>query len=165
MKNPTNPLVAAFWSIAIPGFGQLYNRKYVKAIIFIIMEFAINANSNLNMAIYYTWLFDIPHTQEVVDYKWLLFYPCVYVFAIYDAYHDCCVLNGKAIPPMLPLPFFLTSFLGTIGIILSSGKISFLGLEKVGPIFFGAAILAIGLGFGSWLIFRLFPKRGSSETP
>lgn len=154
MSAPKSPLAAAMWSVAIPGFGQLYNRKFAKGLVLIILEFLINVNSHLNMAIFYSWLFDIPRAQEVIDYQWLLFYPCVYVFAIFDAYHDCCILVGRNYPPLLLLPFFATCFLGTVGIVLSSGAVHFLLLERVGPIFFGVILLLAGLGIGSWAVHR-----------
>ncbi len=31
-----------FWSIALPGFGQLLNGKYLKGGLFIFLEFLIN---------------------------------------------------------------------------------------------------------------------------
>lgn len=152
-----SPLVAALWSVAIPGFGQIYNRHYLKGIIFIIMEFFINLNSHLNVGIYYAWLFDIPHSQQIVDYEWVLFYPCTYVFAIYDAYNDCCTQTGRTISKYVPIPFFITCFSGTVLIIVSSGPVSFLGLEKIGPVFAGSTLLFVGLGLGTWFVNRFFP--------
>jgi TM2 domain-containing membrane protein YozV len=158
MNVPRSPLVAALWSVAIPGFGQLYNRKYVKAVIFIILEFFINLYSHLNLAIYYSWLFDIPHAQAVINYEWLLFYPCMYVFAIFDAYHDCCDTIGRAYSRYVFIPFVGTSFIGTVGIIWSSGKIHVPVLEKIGPVFVGVFLLTLGMGLGAWATNRFFPR-------
>jgi TM2 domain-containing membrane protein YozV len=33
---------ALFWSIALPGFGQLINGKFIKGILFLILEFRIS---------------------------------------------------------------------------------------------------------------------------
>lgn len=34
------------WSIALPGFGQLLNGKYLKEILLIVLEFSINVQSH-----------------------------------------------------------------------------------------------------------------------
>lgn len=152
MSPPNRPLLAAFWSVAIPGFGQLYNGKTIKGILFILLEFIINVQSHLNSAIYYSWLFDIEQAQHVLDYEWLLFYPCFYVFSIYDAYHDCCILTNRPIPRLLGLPFIATAMVGTVGVIISSGPLAIAGLQHLGPIFTGVIVLVLVMGFGSWLV-------------
>jgi hypothetical protein len=159
MKIPRSPLAAALWSVAIPGFGQIYNGKYVKAIVFIILEFLINLNSHLNVAIFHSWLFDVHQSQQSIDFEWLLFYPCMYVFAIFDAYHDCCCQTGRVYSRYVFIPFFFTCFVGTVIVIVSSGAKPFLGLEKIGPVFAGAILLFLGLGIGVWAANRFFPRQ------
>ncbi|WP_438448787.1 hypothetical protein [Gorillibacterium sp. sgz5001074] len=158
MKVPRSPLAAALWSVAIPGFGQLYNRRFAKGLIFIVLEFLINLNSHLNLAIYYTWLFDIPQSQRIINYEWLLFYPCVYVFGIFDAYHDCCQDLERPYPRLLVVPFFASSFIGTILVVLSSGPVQVLSLDRIGPVFVGVILMLLLLGGGSWAIHRYSPK-------
>ena len=46
-----NPYEKLLWSIALPGFGQLLNGKYVKGIIFILLEFVVNVQANFNEVI------------------------------------------------------------------------------------------------------------------
>ena len=41
------------WSIALPGFGQLLNGKFLKGLLLILLEFLINVQSNFNQAIIY----------------------------------------------------------------------------------------------------------------
>jgi hypothetical protein len=36
------------WSIALPGFGQLLNGKFLKGLLLIVLEFLINVQSNFN---------------------------------------------------------------------------------------------------------------------
>lgn len=158
MTHPRSPLTAALWSVAIPGFGQLYNHKYVKGIVFIVLEFVVNLNSHLNLAIYYSWLFDIPGAQNAVVYEWLLFYPCLYVFAIFDAYHDCCEQTGKVYSRYVFIPFIATCFLGTIATVWSSGHIRILGLNQIGPVYTGSILLLVGLGLGTWTVNHFFPR-------
>jgi TM2 domain-containing membrane protein YozV len=35
--------IAAFFSMLMPGFGQIYNRQFVKGVIFLIVEHFDNA--------------------------------------------------------------------------------------------------------------------------
>ena len=50
------PLEVIFWSIALPGFGQLLNGKVVKGIVFIALEFIINVQSGFNGIILLSFL-------------------------------------------------------------------------------------------------------------
>ena len=52
------------WSIALPGFGQLLNRKYIKGIVFIFLELLINTQSQFNEAI---WLSFLGRTYEAAN--------------------------------------------------------------------------------------------------
>lgn len=47
------------WSIALPGFGQLLNRKYIKGILLIVLEVMINVMARLNVAIVHSFHGDI----------------------------------------------------------------------------------------------------------
>jgi hypothetical protein len=78
----TSKLEAMLWSVAFPGFGQLLNGHLIKGILFIILEFTINVNSSFNKAIMFSFLGKIKEAAEVVDHQWLMFYPCVYLFAM-----------------------------------------------------------------------------------
>lgn len=154
MTPPRYPLLAAFWSVAIPGFGQMYNRKFLKGCLFIILEFIINVNSHLNLAIFYSWLWKIEQAQTVINYEWLLFYPCFYVYSIFDAYYDCCVLMNKSVSRWIGVPFIASCTLGTVIIIIGSGQRQLAGIEKLGPIFLGVLVLVIVLAGGAWLVKR-----------
>lgn len=162
MKPSCSPLSAALWSAAIPGFGQFCNRSYIKALTLIVMEFFINLYSHLNEAIYYSWLFDIPQAQASINFEWLLFYPCMYVFAIFDAYHECSLRLEKPHSPYLYIPFVGTCFVGTVVVIWSSGELPMWGLEKLGPVFSGVIVILIGLLLGGWAANRFFPASQNS---
>jgi hypothetical protein len=158
MKPSCSPLSAALWSAAIPGFGQFCNRSYIKAVTLIVMEFLVNIYSHLNQAIFYSWLWDVPSAQRCLNYEWLLFYPCMYVFAVYDAYHECSIRMQKPHSPYLYIPFAGTSFVGTVVVIWSSGQRPFFGLEKLGPIFAGVIVILAGICLGGWTVNRFFPQ-------
>lgn len=50
-----NAWQSALWSIAIPGFGQLINEKYIKGLTLIGLELVINMHSGLNTIIIYSF--------------------------------------------------------------------------------------------------------------
>lgn len=83
---------ALLWSIALPGFGQFLNGSVIKGIAFIILEFLVNVQSNFNLAIMYSFTGEINKAIEITDFQWLMFYPCLYMFAMWDAYREA---NGK----------------------------------------------------------------------
>jgi hypothetical protein len=49
---------------------------------------------------------------QVTVFQWLLFYPYVYVFAMYDAVKEAKCDN----PPFSYLPFVVGAYMGTLGI-------------------------------------------------
>ncbi|MFC0214909.1 hypothetical protein ACFFK0_21095 [Paenibacillus chartarius] len=160
MLHRYRPLVAAVWSAAIPGFGQMYNRQLGKAVIFIVLEVLINDKSHLNTAIFYSWLFQIQSAQQSIDYQWLLFYPCFYIYAIYDAYHFCCNRLRIAEPAGIVVPFVVTWLLGTVSVIFSSGQRVFYGLERIGPVFLGVLVILVCLVGGCWLVVWRSRRKG-----
>ena len=110
--NQTEKLL---WSIALPGFGQLLNGKYVKGIVFLILELLINFKANLNTVIILSFQGEIKNAIEATNYHWLLFYPCLYFFAIWDAWKDA----GGGTDSYSFLPFVLSTYFVTIGCIYS----------------------------------------------
>lgn len=104
-------LEVLLWSIALPGFGQLLNKKYVKAFIFIILEIVVNVNGNMNAVIVKSFLLDMENAVGQANYLWLLFYPCIYLFAIWDAYRDV----GGGEYPFMYIPVCFICILRDIG--------------------------------------------------
>jgi len=137
-----NALEAALWSVAIPGFGQLINKKYLKALTLIALELLINTQSHLNTVIIYSFNGQIAEAIFSTNYQWLMFYPCIYMFAVWDAYRDA---GGNEIP-LLFLPFALSAYTGTIGVIFSNTfKIHHVLL---GPLWMLLSFALIGFGLG-----------------
>jgi hypothetical protein len=104
-----------FWSIAFPGFGQFLNGKLFKGAVLIALEFIVNVFSKLNAAIIPSFHGDIQTAISSTNYQWLMFYPCLYLFAIWDAYRDAG--GGEASYSFLPYVF--SAFIGTIGVVYS----------------------------------------------
>lgn len=156
MNLKHNGMEKALWSFAIPGFGQLLNKKYFKGLILIILEFVININSNLNMIIILSFNRKIETAIEQVNYSWLMFYPCVYSFAIWDAYKD----GHQAAVPLLYMPSAFSAFTGTIGVIYSSTFRPFGVL--LGPVFLPSLSALLGFILG-YLLRKLLIKLSSSK--
>lgn len=123
------------WSVALPGFAQLLNQKYFKGFVFIALEILINVKARLNQAIIFSFHGKIEKAIEITDYGWLMFYPCLYLFAIYDAYKDA---GGDA--PFSFLPFVFSAYSGTIGVIYSP--------FYLGPIWLPILFLILGTAIG-----------------
>ncbi|WP_026907443.1 hypothetical protein [Paucisalibacillus globulus] len=104
-----------FWSIALPGFGQYLNGKVIKGTVLILLEFIVNVMSGLNYAILPSFYGNIHEGIAHVDFQWLMFYPCLYLFAMWDAYRDA----GGGTAPYAFLPFVFSAFVGTVGVVYS----------------------------------------------
>jgi hypothetical protein len=137
------------WSIALPGFGQLLNGKFLKGILLVGLEFLINIQSNLNQIIISGFHGEIERTITQTNDPWLMFYPCVYIFAIWDAYKDA----GGGQTPYAVLPFAFGAFFGTVGIIFSR--------DLLGPVWLGIVGLIVGIVVG--LMLRKMIKMSNSD--
>jgi hypothetical protein len=113
-----NAIEKLLWSIALPGFGQLLNQKYVKGILFIFLEFLVNLQSNFNESIISSFHGNTDTSIEQIDFKWLMFYPCLYFFSMWDAVKGAN--EGGKNSPFLFLPFVFAAYFVTIGLIYST---------------------------------------------
>jgi hypothetical protein len=103
------------WSIALPGFGQFLNGKYFKGIVFVLLEFLINIQANFNQIILLSFHGKIEEAIKQTDYQWLMFYPCLYFFSIWDAVKDA----GGGKEPTTYLPYVFSAYFVTVGLIFS----------------------------------------------
>lgn len=132
-------LEAIMWSIALPGFSQLLMKKYWKGTLFVILEFIINVNSHFNSAIMQSFLWNIDSAIKIIDYQWIMFYPCLYMFAMWDAYK--AVMNNE--DEYAFLPFVFSAYFVTIGVMFSE-KIRLFGV-LFGPVFLPILSLVPGI--------------------
>jgi TM2 domain-containing membrane protein YozV len=153
MKKQTPPLEVLIWSIALPGFGQLLNGKFLKGIVLIALEFLINMGARLNVIIILSFLGKNEAAVSEVDYQWLMFYPCVYVFSMWDAFKDA----GGGQSKYATLPFVFCAFLATVGIIYSS-SLRLFG-TFLGPIWLPLLFAPVGILIG--LLLQYLLVRGS----
>ncbi|MDG5786322.1 hypothetical protein QA612_02385 [Evansella sp. AB-P1] len=146
-----NSKEALFWSIALPGFGQILNGKYIKGFIFVFLEIFINVQANFNEIIIYSFHGDIEMAVLSTNYLWLMFYPCLYFFAMWDAYKDAG--GGKS--RYASLPFVFSAYFVTVGLIYSS-KLKIFG-HILGPMWLPMLFVIPGLIVGI-ILKRLLAK-------
>ncbi|MBT2734930.1 hypothetical protein QF028_003869 [Neobacillus sp. B4I6] len=145
-------LEAVLWNIAFPGFSQLLMGQYIKGILFVALEVMINAKSHFNMAIMLSFLGEIDKAGAVLNYQWLMFYPCVYMFSMWDGYRSAMPANEK----YTFLPFVFGAYFVTVGLMLSP-KITILKVHP-GPVFLPMLFLIPGLLIGFILKFLMSIK-------
>lgn len=143
------------WSIALPGFPQLLDGKFAKGVLFIGLEILINIQSNFNTAIMLSFQGEVEKAMLQTNYQWLMFYPCLYFFAMWDTYRDA--LGEKR--PFIFMPFAFSAYFVTVGVMYSSTFRIWNVL--LGPIWLPMLCAPIGLWVG--LILMKVAKRLISE--
>lgn len=81
-----NPMMALVWSLFVPGLGQLYIHRIVTAFFVIVWVVIFAYYSHSLEAISLLFLGKVQEATSVSDPEWLLFFPSVYGFAVYDSY-------------------------------------------------------------------------------
>jgi len=147
-----NGIEVVLWSLALPGFGQFLNRQHFKGTLLLVLEFIINIKSNLNLVIISSFRGDIAASLATVDFQWLMFYPCFYMYAVWDAYRDAT--SDRAL--FSYLPFASAAFTGTIGVIYAQ-QFRFMGV-LIGPVWLPIIFMLLGMVIGSFLKYMLVRK-------
>ncbi|MCM2533607.1 hypothetical protein NDK43_15945 [Neobacillus pocheonensis] len=145
-------LEAILWNIAFPGFSQLLIGQYIKGVLFVALEFIMNVKSRFNQAIMYSFLGEIDSAEAITNYQWLMFYPCVYMFAMWDAYRTAMPSDEK----FSYLPFVFCAYFVTLGLMVSP-KVTFFKYH-LGPVFLPMVFLIPGLIVGFLIKFLLSMK-------
>jgi hypothetical protein len=94
------------------------------------------------MAIMYSFLGEIDKADVVLNYQWLMFYPCVYMFSMWDGYRSAMPEEEK----YTFLPFVFGAYFVTVGLMLSP-KVTILEFHP-GPVFLPMMFLIPGLLIG-----------------
>ncbi|KOP81833.1 hypothetical protein ACFFHH_17390 [Cytobacillus solani] len=149
-------LEAVLWSIALPGFSQLLTGQIIKGTLFVLLEFVINMYSNFNSAIMFSFLGEIDDAIQVINFQWLMFYPCLYFFAMWDAYRSAMPEKEE----LSFLPFVFSAYFVTVGLMYST-RIKLFG-TLIGPVFLPMLSLIPGLITGfliRWIILSIKTSR------
>lgn len=88
-----NPWIVAFWSLMMPGLGNLMQDRIAKGLILIIWGIFINTSAHINLAGMYSLTGRFSLAKTVIDTKWLLLYVAVYIYAAWDSYRGTVSLN------------------------------------------------------------------------
>ncbi|WML38876.1 hypothetical protein RCG19_16995 [Neobacillus sp. OS1-2] len=145
-------LEAVLWNIAFPGFSQLLTGHYIKGLLFVGLEFVMNGKSRFNQAIMYSFLGEIEMAEAVINYQWLMFYPCVYMFSMWDGYRQAMPADEK----YSFLPFVFCAYFVTVGLMISP-KVTIFHIHP-GPVFLPMLFLIPGLLIGFMIKFILSKK-------
>ncbi|MBD8070198.1 hypothetical protein [Bacillus sp. PS06] len=137
-------LEVVLWSIAFPGFGQLLNKQVIKGLAFIFFEVVINVFSKFNTAILLSFIGDIQGAIEITNYQWLMFYPCLYMYAIWDAYKYS--KKREETKPYIFLPLAFAAYFVTIGLMYSF-KLKLFGI-LLGPVWLPILFVIPGITIG-----------------
>lgn len=144
-------LEKVLWSIALPGFAQILNKQLFKGVLFIGLEILINLQANFNQIIILSFNGQIEEAIAETNYQWLMFYPCLYFFSIWDAFKNA---KGDK-TPLAFLPFVFSAYFVTVGLIYSPYfKIND---ALIGPMWLPILALPIGILVG--FIIRYFLLR------
>lgn len=81
-----NPWVAAALSASFIGLGHLYSHRLITGFTLFGWNLAIIYFTHLPELIICTFTGQFQVIPTLVDYQWLLFYPSLYTFSIYDSY-------------------------------------------------------------------------------
>lgn len=157
MATKEKAIEKLLWSVALPGFGQLLNRKFLKGLLLIVLEFLINVNANLNHVIVDSYHGNIQEAIAETNFSWLMFYPCVYTFSMWDAYRDA----GGNTKPYSFLPFVMAAYISTIGLIYSP-KFTVMGV-LLGPVFLPILSIFAGMLVG-YLIQRFLNRARKGDA-
>jgi hypothetical protein len=101
----------------MPGLGQVYNRHFLRGIIFLIIEHYDNTLGHINTAIHLD--FNGFHNEAIAktDFGHMMFYPGFYVYCVWDAWYYA---KPGADKTKTAIPFLIGGFTGEFAAIYSS---------------------------------------------
>ncbi len=89
-----NPVLAFIWSLFMPGLGQLYIHRILTAAFVVVWAVVFFYLSHALEAVSFLFLGEIDKATAVLKPEWLLFFPSLYGFTVYDSY-TATVENNK----------------------------------------------------------------------
>lgn len=88
------PWVALVWSVLFPGLGHLYLHNVISGFFIFIYTVGLCYYGNILLGIQYSMLGEFGRAKEVLEMQWVLYFPSIYLFIIYDSYVSA-VENNK----------------------------------------------------------------------
>ncbi len=87
------PLQPAFWSMIVPGAGQMINHQILLGFFLVTLWAASVYLSHLLPAVHFTMIGLFEKAKQTVDIHWVLNIPSIYFFSIYHAYVSAIEIN------------------------------------------------------------------------
>ncbi|SDN38323.1 hypothetical protein [Bacillus sp. OK048] len=109
--------IAALFSMLMPGFGQIYNRQFIKGVLLIIVEHYDNVMGKINTAIHLDFNGFHQNALESANFQYVLFYPGFYAYTVWDAWYFAKPNVDKT---KSAIPFIIGGFLGEFGAIYAN---------------------------------------------
>ncbi|MEG6586251.1 DUF5683 domain-containing protein [Dendrosporobacter sp. 1207_IL3150] len=141
-----SPRTALLWSAMLPGLGQFYNKDYLLGLLLLLLEFCVNINSNLNLAIHHTLNLNFIESSAVINYQWLQFYPSLWTYSMWQSFNRAIIINHQLLSnsPKAKQVYYTSLFIGlTVGMHIGS-MVSFLGAPILGGLALGSAFGILG---------------------
>ncbi|GIQ70387.1 hypothetical protein DUZ99_15430 [Xylanibacillus composti] len=133
-------VIAALFSMFMPGFGQFYNNQIFKGLLFVIFEHFDNHTGHINQAIHLDFMGHHQEAIAVTDYQNMLFYAPFYVYTVWDAMYHAKPGLDKA---KSAIPFIIAAISGELASIYSSlfpFPTLTVGLIMIIPMLFGILV-------------------------
>lgn len=112
--------------------------------------------ANFNEIIMLSFQGKIEQAAELANYGWLMFYPCLYFFAIWDAFKDAGGGKGR----YAFLPFVFSAYFVTVGLMYST-EVTIFGVF-FGPVWLPMLSVIPGVLVG-WIIKKILLKFTSTS--
>ncbi|MDD4239061.1 MAG: hypothetical protein PHT62_10995 [Desulfotomaculaceae bacterium] len=103
----------------------------------IALEFVINVKASLNLSILYSFRGQFQQAIDVTDFQWLLFYPCVYAYSVWQAYNRAREINRGLSQAEEGRVFANTQYNGLFIGFAMGGTLGVIYICGIGPIFGG----------------------------
>ncbi|WP_348774417.1 hypothetical protein [Cytobacillus oceanisediminis] len=123
-------------------FAQVLHGKLYKRTLFIVLVVLVHINSNFKEVIRLSFHGKIQEAIVLTNYQWLMLYPCLYFFAMWDAFKEA----GGGVNPFSYLPFVCSAAFVTAELLFSS-KVKVFGIT-LGTMWFPMLCVFPGLLIG-----------------
>ncbi|MDF9408056.1 hypothetical protein L7E55_06735 [Pelotomaculum isophthalicicum JI] len=103
----------------------------------VLLELVINVKASLNLSILYSFRGQFQNASDVANFQWILFYPCLYAYSIWQAYNRAMEINNGFIQAEKDRIFANTKYNGLFIGVAMGGTLGVIYSCRIGPIFCG----------------------------
>ncbi|KGP73348.1 hypothetical protein [Pontibacillus yanchengensis] len=91
--NVRNPKMAYVWNTIFPGLFHICNNKLISGMTLLGWTIIISYYTKIPLMVLYTFTGKFALIPDLIDVQWLLFFPSIYLFSIYDGYAHAVYYN------------------------------------------------------------------------